>query len=82
MTNLLEESDAQRLAQKIIDAVSEIKISGLEGISVGASIGIYHLPNPEARDVETVFRLSDALMYLAKKAGKNRYVSSVSDIRF
>jgi diguanylate cyclase (GGDEF)-like protein len=74
--NLLDPDDAYRLANKIIDAIGALRLPGTAGLSLGASIGVCLLPHPEARDIEGVMRMADVLMYRAKRAGKNCYVSS------
>jgi diguanylate cyclase (GGDEF)-like protein len=77
ITNLLETEDAYRLSAKIIAAISAIEIPGNSDLRLGASIGVCLLPHPDARDMETVMKVADDLMYRAKSSGKNQYVCSL-----
>lgn len=75
--NLLEENDAHRLANKIIESISSIRVTELGDKSIlGASIGICLLPHHEAKCADSVTHVADSLMYQAKRSGKNSYASS------
>lgn len=61
-----------RIAERILDALSKPIDGSGGGFSVGASIGIGLFPD-HADDPQTLRRLADAAMYVAKRTGKNRY---------
>ena len=70
--NIYTEQQAAELAQRIVDAVSAPLHIGEQEMVVSASVGIAFYP----RDGETVSELlrnADAAMYIAKKAGCDRY---------
>ena len=71
LENVRDPSDVERLAQRIIEAVSApIRLEETQ-VYVGVSIGacIYPL---DGHDSETLIRNADNAMYRAKAAGKNR----------
>jgi diguanylate cyclase (GGDEF)-like protein/PAS domain S-box-containing protein len=64
--------DTERLAGKIIAALTQPIMVADREVSVGCSIGIASLQ--EGMDPETLLRQSDAAMYRAKQAGGNTYL--------
>ena len=65
-------SDAARVAQKILDTITqEIVLEG-HHLSITTSIGISFYPT-DTQDQETLIKLADTAMYRAKTAGKNLY---------
>lgn len=76
--DLLEDTDAHRLAEKIISSISSIRIAGFGDKPVlGASVGVCALPHGEANCINSVMRIADELMYQAKRSGKNCYTSTI-----
>lgn len=75
-TMLLESPPApeavDKIAQKIIRAVSTPIILDGHKVQVGVSIGISCYPK-HSRDVRTLMNSADIAMYEAKKSGKNSY---------
>ena len=64
-------SDIERVAQKIIEAVSApVELEGVE-VQVGVSIGVSIFP-ADGGSVQELFKNSDTAMYRAKALGKNR----------
>lgn len=64
--------DAEKVAQKTIEAVGEtIVIDGKE-INIGISIGIAFYPG-DGHDVESLIKEADRAMYEVKKTSKNSY---------
>jgi diguanylate cyclase (GGDEF)-like protein len=64
---------AARVASKIIDVVSAPAQLRGETVDVGASIGIALTESP-ADDPDALLRNADAAMYLAKRAGRARFM--------
>ena len=63
---------ARRVAQKVLDSLSEpVAIDGHE-LKVTPSIGICAYPH-DGEDVETLMRNADTAMYHAKQMGRNNY---------
>ncbi len=63
---------AERIAAKLLEALTApVSVGGIDVI-VGASIGISLFPQ-DARTRETLFQTADTAMYRAKNAGRNRY---------
>jgi diguanylate cyclase (GGDEF)-like protein/PAS domain S-box-containing protein len=60
-----------RIAQKIIDKLTQSFALGKESVFVSASIGITLYPG-DAREIETLLKNADQAMYVAKKEGRNR----------
>ncbi|MGE4501760.1 MAG: diguanylate cyclase [Thiomicrospira sp.] len=70
--SLQHAQDAKRIAQKIIDSLSQpFAIEGRE-ICIGASIGVAHYPQ-DGQNVDALIKQADAAMYLAKQSGRNRF---------
>ncbi|HEY1182179.1 MAG TPA: sensor domain-containing diguanylate cyclase [Rhodocyclaceae bacterium] len=64
----------RELAERLIASLAvPISLSDGRSTVVGASIGIAGFPQDGA-DQETVLRVADRAMYVAKRGGKNRYV--------
>jgi diguanylate cyclase (GGDEF)-like protein len=64
--------DAQRVADRLIEAVAEpVAIAGRQ-VTVGASVGIAAARPGDTTDTDTLLRYADAAMYAAKAAGKGR----------
>lgn len=64
--------DADRVASKVVTSmVQPFQIKGIE-CRVGASIGIACHPL-HSKDVDTLVKLADTAMYVAKKGGRNNY---------
>ncbi|HJV73572.1 MAG TPA: GGDEF domain-containing protein [Noviherbaspirillum sp.] len=64
----------ERLAQKAIDAISEIQVPCRPDLRLGASIGICCLtPEGCCDDGGAVMDTADKLMYQAKRGGKNQF---------
>ena len=80
LDNFEQPSDAEEVASRIIDAVSEpFVLEGREMYS-GASIGIAHLDGYYRR-ADEVLRDADAAMYHAKTLGRGRLVSFDKSMR-
>lgn len=63
--------DAQKFAQKLIDAVSAEPIQGLKiTVSIGLAVA-------RASSLEELFKYADEQLYLAKSNGKNQLASSL-----
>ena len=72
---LLPRTDGQRarkLAQRIIDRLSEDIPEQYKHLDVGASIGIASLRDLNSDDPDMLIRTADLAMYAAKTEGKNR----------
>jgi len=71
LTNLQDESDATRVAEKVLGLLREpIAVKGRNHL-VTVSIGIATFPR-DAASAEEVLKRADAAMYQAKSAGRNR----------
>ena len=80
LTHLEDESDAARIAQKVLALIRE-PLSSEEGSpSISASIGIAMFPG-DANDTEGLLKKSDAAMYQAKAAGRDRIIHWQPDRR-
>ena len=66
-----DKEELGRIADKLLQAVTEPAFVEGEVISVTLSMGIAIAAGGE--NVEDLLRKADAAMYAAKKAGKNRY---------
>lgn len=64
----------ERLAQKVIDSIADVRVPSRPDLRLGASIGICALA-PEGRfgDSGSIMDVADRLMYQAKRAGKNQF---------
>lgn len=71
LDDLKRPSDAARVAERILEALSApYDLAGTE-VRVGASVGL--VANPSGQSAEDVVRNADLAMYSAKQAGKGRY---------
>ncbi|MFT4242627.1 MAG: EAL domain-containing protein [Acidovorax sp.] len=67
------ESDARKLAERIVQAIAQMPFSiGDQTLRLTASLGIAHVPT-HADNAEDLVAHADAAMYQAKHAGKNRW---------
>ncbi len=73
LTHLDDEEDADRIAQKVLRQLREPLSSDEDSPSISASIGIALFPR-DADDAEGLIKRSDAAMYQAKAAGRDRIV--------
>ena len=72
ITHLEQQNDCISIAEKLITTLStEYHIDG-KTVKTSASIGIYILDDDQVTAEEAII-MADKAMYLAKKAGKNRY---------
>ncbi|CAG0958933.1 putative signaling protein [Rhodocyclaceae bacterium] len=62
----------ERIAQTIVQSLSEPFTLGRETVYVSGSIGITEYP-VDAEDLETLLKHADQAMYAAKEAGRNGY---------
>jgi diguanylate cyclase (GGDEF)-like protein len=82
ISSLQSIEDAQRIAGKIVQSISELKIPCHHELRVGASIGICILPDPNITTIDDALESADMLMYESKRAGKGRYmVSPIIDMK-
>lgn len=72
----LTNESMEGVAQDLIDTISSLRFPAKPELRLGASIGICLLPNPRFSIAEEIMEEADRLMYLAKRAGKNRFTSS------
>lgn len=70
-TNISDMSDAEMLARRINDALSQPFFIGGVDVFIGASIGVAVAPN-DSSDTAELMRLADIAMYRAKSEGRNR----------
>jgi diguanylate cyclase (GGDEF)-like protein len=72
LTNLGEEDDAERVAEKLLRLLREpVPLKGREHL-ITASVGIARFPK-DAASAEELLKKADTAMYQAKGAGRNRY---------
>ena len=72
-SGLSRQVDAEAIATRILESLSDSFTIENQSCTVGASIGISFWP-ADAEDVETMLRRADLAMYRAKRQGKNSYV--------
>ena len=65
--------DAGRVAERIIESLSQPFMLDNNEIIITTSIGISIYPN-DGKDVDTILKNADAAMYAAKARGKNSYL--------
>ncbi|WP_251978454.1 putative bifunctional diguanylate cyclase/phosphodiesterase [Salinicola avicenniae] len=65
---------ADRIAHRLLEALSQPMVIGGHQISVTASIGIVHAP-ADGSDSDTLLKHADVAMYAAKDKGKNAIVA-------
>lgn len=64
--------DTARIAERLINVISEPIFLNNKELSVSASVGITMIPS-DGNDVSTLLRNADMAMYSAKKSGKRNY---------
>jgi EAL domain-containing protein (putative c-di-GMP-specific phosphodiesterase class I) len=72
MGELQAGSDVDRVASKVIEALSKPFYLDDEVIYLSASMGITVYPD-NAKDIETLLKNADQAMYVAKSKGRNRF---------
>ena len=72
LSNLGRETDAARVAQKLIASLARPIVVHGEHFQVGASVGI-GIFGRDGRDADTLLASADRAMYHAKRAGGSRY---------
>jgi diguanylate cyclase (GGDEF)-like protein/PAS domain S-box-containing protein len=72
LEDVKQATDAESVAAKIINAVSEPVIFGDQSTSVSTSIGICLYPD-DGQDGEELLHAADSAMFRAKSRGKNNY---------
>ncbi len=72
LNNIVENQDVARVAQLIIDVVSEPVVLDGQDVIVGASIGIALFPDDGSEQI-SLLNNADEAMYKAKRDGRNRY---------
>jgi diguanylate cyclase (GGDEF)-like protein len=73
LENIKDRRNAKRIAQKIVNSLSEsIEISDMQ-VNISASIGISFYDGQVKIPAETLIKQTDIAMYRAKKAGRNTY---------
>lgn len=73
LTSLLDQSDAEDIAERIIDMIRQPFVLQGQQVHSGASIGIAHF-SQDLSKAEALLRDADAAMYQAKSMGRNRFV--------
>ena len=73
LTSLLTATDAEDIAERIIDKIRQPFLLHNQPVFSGASIGIAHF-QPDHSKAEALLRDADAAMYQAKSMGRNRFV--------
>jgi diguanylate cyclase (GGDEF)-like protein/PAS domain S-box-containing protein len=72
MVDLNRVEDCQPLLERLLEAAADFVTLGDTVLNISASIGVTFYPQDEA-GAEQLMRHADQAMYVAKKAGKNRY---------
>ena len=72
LAGIAQASDAELVAAKIINTISEPVVFGDKSITVSTSIGISLYPD-DAEDCEKLLHAADSAMFRAKSRGKNNY---------
>jgi diguanylate cyclase (GGDEF)-like protein len=70
--NLTSPENAAKLAERILDSLSEPFEVGAHQLNISGSIGISIFPD-DGHDLDTLLRHADTAMYEAKKKGRNNY---------
>ncbi|WP_268795546.1 GGDEF domain-containing protein [Pseudoalteromonas sp. 10-33] len=72
---LKEVDDAERVAEKLINAIRNLKVpvEGENTINVTVSMGLNVVSPSNSTDIDDQIKKSDAAMYQVKKSGKDRY---------
>lgn len=79
LSEISDAQDAQRVAQKLLDALGDPFLARGYELFVTASIGIAVFPR-DGRDAATLQRNADSAMYRAKYRGKNRFQFFTADL--
>jgi diguanylate cyclase (GGDEF)-like protein/PAS domain S-box-containing protein len=73
LAEIAQPGDAARVAEKIVDAMTDtFEIAG-KALSITVSIGISVYPINGTDDLQELMKKADIAMYAAKRAGRNRY---------
>lgn len=72
LAHLAHVEDAAMVAQKIVTAVAQPYLLGVQALYVSASIGIGLFPS-DGSEPDTLLRNADIAMYRAKESGRNAY---------
>jgi diguanylate cyclase (GGDEF)-like protein/PAS domain S-box-containing protein len=72
IANIIDPKDVKIIAQKLVDALVDPFLLGIDTALISGSLGIACYPN-DAQDIETLVKHADQAMYYAKKSGRNRY---------
>jgi diguanylate cyclase (GGDEF)-like protein len=72
--------DTHRIADKVINSVSLLRIPHHPELHIGASIGICLLPHPDIMTIDDALEAADMLMYESKKTGKGKFTASFSTV--
>ncbi|WP_240702036.1 diguanylate cyclase [Pseudoalteromonas sp. DL-6] len=69
-------SDAELVAEKVINAIRELRIQSSDNNSINVTVSMgLNIVNPtEKTDIDDEIKKADIAMYDAKKSGKNRYI--------
>jgi diguanylate cyclase (GGDEF)-like protein/PAS domain S-box-containing protein len=78
--DVTDHGGAERIAQRIADALDAPIVVGDTDVVVSASIGVAVVDDP-ALEVETLLRDADAAMYRAKERGRDRFEIFDHDMR-
>ena len=73
LEDVRDAAGAERVAQKIVDAMREPVLAGSVELTVTTSIGIAMLRGASAEDADALARRADAALYEAKAAGRNTF---------
>jgi len=65
-------TEAEQIAQQLIDSLARAFTLGHERVFVSASVGISLFPE-HGQQIETLFKHADQALYVSKGAGRNRY---------
>ncbi|MCF8480892.1 MAG: diguanylate cyclase [Rhodospirillum sp.] len=72
LSEVNQPNDAETVAGKVVEVLSQPYAMATEALTVSASVGIATFPGDGA-DSEHLLHSADEAMYRAKRAGKNRY---------
>lgn len=77
--NISRQQDAELMAQKVLDAISQPYVLAGKTALVGVSIGMSFFDG-RSYDTKALIQQADQAMYRAKQAGKGRYAFHHTDI--
>lgn len=72
LVELADLSSVERIAQTIVSTLVAPFTLGTENVYISASLGIAIYPD-DAREIDDLLKHADQAMYVAKKAGRNRF---------